>query len=423
VVQDNRSRECDFCWRPRDLLLLAAFGVSAFALYWGAWHPWWYNHAVVDPIVYWNRAGHYFNAGWSWHDLGLNEYPPGALWFFALVMLISGTEPLEYFLGHLMVFNILLLGVHIFLARIFVSERAAWVMLFLGVLVGPILLHRFELLVSLLVLCAWLRWRAGNFGWGAFFLGLATATKVYPLLLAPLLGVAALRKKGFLGGAQVLAAWVAGVTLPAGLLYLGGSNLGDMVSSFRFHLDKPFGVEGLLGSGIPIMQWLAGIPLRMAPRNGVHGFDVDLPAGSAFAMEWLWLPVILAMLWGILRLPRSEYCASAPALFVLFGWYVLLGKLTTPQYAWWALPFLALTPREWMPQATWRGILFLVTAALLGSQVVYPVFYSEFLQEFAGNPLEGRIFWINAIKNLLWLVVLSVMTWQFVRHIKQDLEP
>lgn len=386
-------------------------------LYWLASHPWWYNHAVVDPVVYWSRALHYFNAGLTWHNLGLNEYPPGALWFFALVMLLSGTGPLDCFLGYLMTFNILLFGGHILIARIFVSDRAAWLMLLLGVMVGPILLHRFELLVSLLVLCSWLTWRRGCFGWGAFFLGVATATKVYPILLTPLLGVAALRERGWLGGVQAVAAWVLGMAVPTGLLYLCGSKLENMLRSFQFHLDKPFGLEGLLGSGIPILQWLLGIPLRMAPRNGVHGFDVDLPAWVGFGLEWVWLPVILLILLSILRLPQREFCANAPALFIMLGWYVLLGKLTTPQYAWWVLPFLALTPREWVPHRTWRSILFLVAAALLASQVVYPVFYGEFLQEFTGNPLRGNVFWINAIKNFLWMVVLIVMTWHLVKRV------
>jgi len=400
-----------------DLLLLAVFGVLGIILYLAAGHAWWHDHAAVDPVVYWTRALQFFNSGMTWQGLGPNEYPPGALWFFALLASLSGTQSLEFFLSHLKVFNILLLGGHVLLARLCVSSRAAWLMLLLGVMVGPILLHRFELLVSLLVLVSWQYWGRGNFGWGAFWMGVATATKIYPLLLAPLLGMAAIREKGWKGAFKVVFFWMVGVAVPVGGLYLCGSTIGEMAKAFRFHLDKPFGVEGLLGSGVPILQWALGIPLRMAPRNGVHGFDVDLPAWAVLGLEWLWLPAVLLVMLAILLLPKSERCACAPALFVMFGWYFLLGKLTTPQYAWWALPFLALTPKDWVPARTWRSVMFLVVAALAASQVVYPVFYGELLKEFAGNHLSGRMFWINTIKNLLWLLALSVMTWHLGKRI------
>ena len=402
--------------RWHGILIFATIFVS-WLLWTQANHPLWQLHIVVDPVVYWQRALSFHESGGTWAPMGMNEYQPGALWFFAGVMAASGgAGEFDGFLRALMVANLLLLAAHVALARIFVSVRAAWLMLLFALLVGPILLCRFELVVSLLVLLAWIFWRRGLFMPAGFLLGTATATKVYPVLFVPLLLVAAWREGRVKQSCAAVFAWLCGGFFIAGALGLFGCDWDNIAAAMRFHFDKPFGVEGLLGSGIPLLQGLLGIPLRMAPRNGIHGFESDLGGAATFVLEWCWLLAFLAVVWAIIaRCPRSERCAAPGALFVLFGWYVLLGKLTAPQYAWWALPFLALAPAAWMTRGEWRTLLVMLIAALVTAQFVYPLNYSEFLECFNGSYLSNRIYWLNVLKNILWLCVLVITTRALLR--------
>lgn len=356
--------------------------------------------------------------------MGMNEYQPGALWFFAGVMAASGgAGEFEKFFGAFMVTNMLLLVAHVALARIYVSARAAWLMLFFALLVGPILLCRFELLASLLVLAAWVFWQRGAFISSGLLLGMATATKVYPVLLLPLLAVAAWREGKWSRDGAAVFAWLAGAIVVTGALGLFGSGWDDLIAAMRFHLDKPFGVEGLLGSGIPLLQAALGITLRMAPRNGIHGFESDLGAIPTLLLEWCWFGAFLAVAWLIVsRCPRGQRCASPAAIFVLFGWYVLLGKLTAPQYAWWALPFLAISPVSFLSRGEWKFLLVLLTLALVAAQLVYPLNYSEMLACFGGNYVGNRIFLLNLVKNILWLGVMIVATRGLLR-VKPDSTP
>ena len=75
-----------------------------------------------------------------------------------------------------------------------------------------------------------------------------------------------------------------------------GAKSGDLASAIQFHMNKPFGIDGSLGSLIPILQHLLDIPLRMAPRNGIHGFDSDLGNLTTLALTWMWFPIALAVM-------------------------------------------------------------------------------------------------------------------------------
>ena len=55
----------------------------------------------------------------------------------------------------------------------------------------------------------------------------------------------------------------------------------------------------------------------------------------------------------------------------------------------------------------WRRTL---VVALVLSQIVYPLNYSEFLDCFQGAYLSNRIYWLNLAKNLCWLGTLVIAT-------------
>jgi hypothetical protein len=111
----------------------------------------------------------------------------------------------------------------------------------------------------------------------------------------------------------------------------------------------------------------------------------------------------------IFRSQNKALFPNAGGLFVLFGVYVGLGKLMAPQYTWWAISLLPFMPEGWLSKKEWGAVLALLVSSLLIGQFVYPLNYSEFIESFSSNPLENRLFWINAVKNLLWLAAVGLV--------------
>jgi hypothetical protein len=400
----SATRERDFFW----ITLIFCTSALVLLLWTRASDPRWFGHLQIDPVVYQTRAVSFLEHS-SWAHAGTNEYQPGALWFFvAAACGLDDPRNFDSFRRALLVANTILLCLHILMAAAFGERRSPWVMMILAAASGPILFYRFELLVSFLVLSGWLFWRRGNFNTCGLLVGLAMATKIYPILLTPLLFVDS---------------WLAGKTrkalslvLATGLGVFGmaismpvfGAKSGDLASAIQFHMNKPFGIDGSLGSLIPILQHLLDIPLRMAPRNGIHGFDSDLGNLPTLALTWMWFPIALGVMLLIFKDQRHHLYPTAGGLFVLFGVFVGFGKLMAPQYTWWAISLVPFITVSWMSQKQFTLMLALLVSSLLIGQIVYPLNYSEFINSFAKDPLENRLFWINAIKNLLWLGAVGI---------------
>jgi hypothetical protein len=406
-------------WLNAALLVFATAGALWFLLD-RAWNPGWLGHLRIDPLVYHARA-EFFHEHGSWAGLGFNEYQPGALWFFAAVgVAAGGLSEFDDFLRALMAVNCVILAAHVLLAGIFGGRFAPWLMLALAAACGPILLFRFELFVSLLVISGWLLWRSGRLAAAGALLGFAVSAKLYPVLLGPLFLIDAWRLGRWPRVATGLAGWGMGLALPILALFAFGTRPSEVMDALRYHFDKPVGIDGFQGSLIPVLQELFGIPLRNAPRNGIYGFDSDLGIAAGL-IAWLWLPLVLAVMFFTWRKSGGKAWPEPAALFVIFGIYVGLGKLMAPQYVWWAVPFLAFASPGVFSVRQILAISTPLLAALAISQIVYPLNYTEFIESFSGQPLANRLFWINATKNVLWLLSIVLAAVFFLRSPKKPL--
>jgi hypothetical protein len=397
--------------RDRDLFWIAViFSTAALVLllWTRASDPRWLGHLQIDPVVFQTRAVFFLEHS-SWAHAGHNEYQPGALWFFvATACGLDDPRKFDDFRHALLTANSILLCLHILLAAVFGEKHTPWVMMILAAATGPILLYRFELLVSLLVLTGWLFWRRGHFNTCGFFMGLAMATKIYPVLLAPLLLVGAWFSGKIRKSISSMFAWALGLFGMTFSLLIFGAQSQELMTAIQFHINKPFGIDGFLGSLVPLLQDFLDIPLRMAPRNGIHGFDSDLGLFATNAITWMWFPIALGVIFLILRKQHVQMDPNAGDLFVLLGVFVGFGKLMAPQYTWWALSLLPFAPAGWLSKKIWAVVLLLLLSSLLIGQIVYPLNYSDFIKCFSKNPLENSLFWINSVKNLMWLVAVGI---------------
>ena len=412
----GKIRERDFFW--------IALIFSTAALVWMLWtrasDPRWFGHLQIDPVVFQTRAVSFLDNS-SWEKIGMNEYQPGALWFFVTTACgLDDPKNFNAFLRALFVANTILLCLHILLAAVFGGKHTPWIMLILAAATGPILFFRFELLVSFFVLSGWLLWRRGHFNSCGVFMGLAMATKIYPILIAPLLIADAWLSGKNRKAVSTIMAWGAGLFGMILSLAVFGAHSQELMSAIRFHLDKPIGIDGFLGSLVPVLQSFLGIPLRMAPRNGIHGFESDLGAIATTLLTWMWIPICLVVMIWILRARDKNFFPNAGGLFVLFGFYVGFGKLMAPQYTWWAVSLLPFAPAAWLSKKVWSTVILLLVASLLIGQIVYPLNYSEFIESFGKKPLENRLFWINGVKNLLWLAAVALVGWMAFQKRQRD---
>ena len=164
-------------------------GGLAFAAVYLLWGFYYYQLSAsefgYDLIVHHARAVFFLEHG-SWQGMGYNEYPPGALWYFVFVAALTPpVSSTHQFIVAALLLNVGLAGVSVFLYARIAGVRAALIGVLLQAAMGPVLLFRFEFAVGLLVLIAWHMLRQHRLVAAAGLLGLATALKIYPVVILP----------------------------------------------------------------------------------------------------------------------------------------------------------------------------------------------------------------------------------------------
>jgi hypothetical protein len=213
---------------------------------------------------------------------------------------------------------------------------------------------------------------------------------------------------------MIFLGWLAGLLAAPSAFIISGGTWSSVISSVLFHAKKPIGVDGFAGSVVPLLQSVAGLPLRPDARNGVFGIHSDLPEWVTFAISWIWVPfVITAGVLAIRALWRTGKLDPA-YMFVILGLFVGLGKLMAPQYYWWAVSILPFCSPHIAPRTRTLWVLAAVFASLYLSQLIYPLHYTELLECISGSfHLNCKIFWVNLGKNVLWLTAV-LLAWRAV---------
>lgn len=358
---------------------------------------------ISDTVVY-AKYGERIAAGdVPYRDFEV-EYPPGALIPFVVPALLSSTQ--SQYDDSFEAFMLIALAVAASL--IVVALRAlpaspgrvvfAVASFLTGViLLGPFVLTRFDLFaaaVSLAALCAILHRRSYL---GPILLGAAIATKIYPVVVLPLLIVriwkhdgrsAALRGTALAVGAALL------VYLPFALLAPGG-----VVTSVWRQVGRPLQIESLASGVLLALHHAAGMPLDWASGSGsqnltgaVAGVASGLTtvAGVA-ALGFVWVRYARGDSQGAARFVR--YAAAATVAFVTFG------KVLSPQFLVWLLAIVVLVPGTRGAIAT----LLLLVACLL-TRAWFPHGYWDLVKQF--DPTAS---WLVLVRDLVLVAVFAVL--------------
>jgi uncharacterized membrane protein len=374
--------------QPDGWGFVAACGSAAlFLVAWGLVHRWFWAHGqLVDTPTY-QAYGEAMRHGLvPYRDFAV-EYPPGALPAFVAPTLLGASYAAAF------AWTMAACGVAAVLVVSAVSWRAAAYVALLPVLVGSLVLSRFDLWPALLAVGALAALWAGRDRLGWAVLALAIAAKVWPAALVPLALAWTWRRRGR-REVTVCAAALAVVLVVVFVPFLVLAPHG-VWESVRGQADRPLQLESLGSALLIVVGDARGVITSHGSQNltGPHAGTAAtiLPLLQAAALVGLW--------WAFARVPRTRedllrYAAACVCAFVAFD------KVFSPQYLIWLVPFVPLVRGR-------RGLAAagLLTAALVLTQVWFPLRYWRFVG------LDRGLAGVVLARDLVVVALLVLLAW------------
>ena len=391
-------------WSPRAdgrAGLACSLALTAFLLGWAVLHvDWWQEVELVDTPTYEHYGDAIVRGELPYRDF-VPEYPPLALPAFAVPSLVVGADAsLDDYATTL--------DVAMLVCGLALVAVVWWTLLALGasgaalvlplalvavapLLLGSLLLTRFDLWPVLLTRAAVAALVGGRDRLGAGLLGAAVAAKLYPAVLLPIVAVWIWRRRGrreLLAAAGVFAAVLAVCVAP--FLVIAPDGLG---SSLWRQLDRPLQIESL-PAAVLVLAGAADVESSHGSQNlagnGGAALGVVMTVAAAAVLVWLWL--------------RFDRGAMEPARFVRYGAacvvaFIALGKVLSPQYLLWLVPLVPLVRGR-------RGLAgsLLLALALVLTQSWFPRQYWDY-----ATGLDRGVAVLVVARDLVLLALLAVL--------------
>jgi len=362
--------------RPDVRPFAVALTAALFLVSWGLVHRGFYaGHEIVDTGLY-SAYGERITSGHvPYRDFPV-EYPPGALPVFVLPSLVPGVDyvtAFEWLMAALGVALVVVLAQVRLAAAVFVALSP--------LLVGSLILSRFDLWPALVTTIAVLLLSRDRHALGWAFLGVAAAVKLYPLVLVPLALVWTYRRarlRDALAGAAAFAA----IVLPFFVLSPGG-----VWDSIYGQASRPLQIESLFGS---IVRAAAGPEIVTT-----HGSQNIAGYGWLAVVTFVLQLAVLAAVWiAFARRPDDLVRFSAAAIVA----FIAFGKVLSPQFLIWLLPLVPLVRGR-------RGLTatVLLACAVVLTQVWFPERYWQYVFE------GGLVAAVVVIRDLVLVALVGVL--------------
>jgi len=387
---------------PRDALLAAAVFVLTAVTATVAWQL--SGRAVTDIALY-HAYGERIAGGLvPYRDFAF-EYPPGAL--PALVLPALVTDSLTAFrvvfaaeMALAGAIGVLLLAAGLGRLGTGVADRriALSAVALLPLLLGGVILTRFDLVPAAIVAGAMLLLVTGRLRAGALVVGIGIAVKLYPLVLVPLVGIVAWRRGGRRELASVLAL-VAAPVLAVYLPFLVAAPDGVLDSVGR-QLGRPLQIESLGAGTLLAAHHVFGTSLEWASSSGSQNLT-GTGADTLVVLQGIAQVAAVLLVWvSFWRGPAGSgrLVRHAAAAVVAF---VALSKVLSPQFLVWLVLLVPL-----VVGGRGRAPLWLLTAACAVTAVWFPARYWELVKEF--DPLAS---WLVLVRGVVLLVLLGSLMW------------
>jgi hypothetical protein len=387
---------------PRDALLAAAVFVLTAVAATVVWQE--SGRAVTDIALYHTYGERLADGLVPYRDFSF-EYPPGALPALVLPAIVTDsiTAFRIVFAAEMVVagaIGVLLLAAGLDRLGTRAADRrvALSVVALVPLLLGGVILTRFDLVPAAIVAGAMLLLVTGRLRAGALVVGIGIAVKLYPAVLVPLLGVVAWRR----GGRRELAAVVARVAVPVLAVYLPFllAAPDGVADSLGRQLGRPLQIESLGAGALLAVHHAVGTSLGWASTSGSQNLT-GTAADTLAVLQGIAQVSAVALVWvSFWRGPVSSerLVRHAAAAVVAF---VALSKVLSPQFLVWLVLLVPL-----VVGVRGRAPLWLLTAACAVTAVWFPARYWELVKEF--DPLAS---WLVLVRGVLLLGLLAVLMW------------
>jgi uncharacterized membrane protein len=360
----------------------AAVGLAAAAVFTGSFmllhHGFWGRHQLVDTPLYETYADSIRAGDVPYANFRL-EYPPGALAAFMAPELTAvpgrfGTygHAFEKWMAGCGIAMTLLVALA--LARLRADARnvlgALTLVAVSPLLLGPVLLSRFDLFPATLTVGALAALLWGRSKLGVAVLVVAGATKLYPLVALPVALLWVARTKGRREAAVCGA--VAAATLAAFFAPFAAASPAGLLQSLEVQASRPLQVESLGAALLVAVHHLAGLHLTLHEDHGsknILGATAGAIGGVATLLQLAAL-ILVGVLFARGPADRNRLVLAFAASVTAF---VAFGKVLSPQYLIWLIPLVPLVPGP----ARWRAGL-LLAAALVLTQLWFPDRYGQY---------------------------------------------
>ncbi|MCA1554147.1 MAG: DUF2029 domain-containing protein [Chloroflexi bacterium] len=314
------------------------------------------------------------------------EYPPLAIPLFWLpVLFVADVDGYRTaFMLQMLAFNMLGVVVTLWALRRFQLDNRAWFV----VLLQPVLLvaagrdilfERFDLAPAVVVLLALVCFGSGRVRTGWLTLGIGTALKLYPLILAPLFAIEQLQHRQWRALAEGMLLFAAVLVVPSLLVTHG--ELIALRTFVEYHVERGLEIETLYASILLLLRFAGDSGMALGHVEGHHSEELLSPLAPFFST--LAFPLTLAALLTIYGLygrvlrhaegerGRFDVLVQFSSLAILA--FMLLGKVLSPQYLLWLYPLFGVLSIS--PLLVWS----VLGAALLVTRWIFPEHWLELL--------------------------------------------
>ncbi len=263
-------------------------------------------------------------------------------------------------------------------------------------LLGSVVLSRFDLWPTVVVVGALAALVSGRLRLGAGLLGLGVAAKLWPGVLVPLALAYVWRTRGR-REALVCAGVFGAVVLACFLPFLVLAPV-DVLESVWRQARRPLQIESIGSAVLLAAHHAFGLDLTMKSSSGSQNLDGGLPAALALLHGLVQASVLVALWVAFARGPvtRERLVRYSAAAVVAF---VALGKVLSPQFLIWLIPLVPLVRGR-------RGLAAsgLLAVALVLTQLWFPYRYWDLALRF-----DEPASWLVLARDLVLVALLIVL--------------
>jgi uncharacterized membrane protein len=335
----------------------------------------------------------------------LMEYPPLATVFFILPGLVSSQLNIY---AHIFTIQILLfdlLGLFIISAMSLRINISSWISLSIytisALAIGPIIIHRYDLIPTVMVMLALYAFSLGKHKTSWFFLALGTMTKIYPIIIAPIFLLDYLQKRQFRNIIYGISSFLITITAIITPFIIISPN--GLWNSLSYHLQRGLQVESIFGSFLLLAHSLGAMHLNLNFDFGAWNIVSSMANNLATVSTILVLLGLGIVYWSFYRNKSLDSIGQISNIvnysFLTILLFISMGKVFSPQFIIWLYPLVPLINSRWRNTA-W--IIFMIIAIL--TYYIFPLHYEALVFN-----LKHSVINVLFLRNVLLLTLAGLL--------------